>query len=95
MAMSIVVEPIGPDGSIRMHPIGKARSPVKSQQTGGFLDIESRIDLAPQFASYLKGLEQYSHITVLYWMYEQTTPKAITRPQGHPAAPEVGMFACR
>lgn len=93
--MSTVVEPIGPDGSIRMHPIGKAHSSVQFQQTGGFQQLESSIELAPEFASYLQGLEQYSHLIVLYWMHEQRTPKATTRPQGHPAVPEVGMFACR
>jgi tRNA (Thr-GGU) A37 N-methylase len=91
----IVVEPVGPDGSIRMHPIGKARSTVQSQQTGGFENLESRIDLDPDFASYLQGLDQYSHILVLYWMHEQSSPEAVTRPQGNPNVPEVGMFACR
>jgi tRNA (Thr-GGU) A37 N-methylase len=95
LKMAVVVEPIGSDGSIRMHPIGKAHSPVARQQTGGFLEMESRIELAPEFECYLAGLEQYSHVIVLYWMHEQTSPKARTQPQGHPAAPEVGMFACR
>ncbi|TAK33623.1 MAG: hypothetical protein EPO21_12185 [Chloroflexota bacterium] len=95
MSRPVLVEPIGPDGSIRIHPIGTTRSPVRGQQTGGFQDVESSIDLAPEFESYLQGLEQYSHLIVLYWMHEQMIPKATTRPQGHPAAPEVGMFACR
>jgi tRNA (adenine37-N6)-methyltransferase len=93
--MPIVVEPVGPDGSIRMHPIGIARIPVQSQQTGGFVSVESHIELGPEFTSYLRGLEDYSHILVLYWMHEQSTPKAVTRPQGNPVVPEVGMFACR
>ena len=93
--MPVVVEPVGLDGSIRMHPIGTARTPVQSQQTGGFQAVESRIELGPEFASYLRGLEDYSHVLILYWMHEQTSPKAVTRPQGNPAVPEVGMFACR
>ena len=93
--MPVVVEPMGPDGSIRMHPIGVARSPVRSQQTGNFQRVEARIELGAELADCLQGLEAYSHILVLYWMHEQTTPKAITRPQGNPAVPEVGMFACR
>ena len=93
--MSVVIEPMGPDGSIRLHPIGKAQSLVHGQQTGGFHEVESSIELAPEFASYLEGLEGYSHLIVVYWMHQQTAPKATTRPQGHPAVPEVGMFACR
>ncbi len=93
--MPIVVEPVAADGTIRMHPIGTARSPVLEQQTGGFLNMESRIELRPEFVDHLRGLEDYSHVLVLYWMHEQTSPKAITRPQGRPDVPEVGMFACR
>jgi tRNA (Thr-GGU) A37 N-methylase len=78
-----------------MHPIGRAFSPVRTQQTGGFQEVASRIELAPEFADYLRGLEQYSHLLVLYWMHEQTAPKATTRPQGNPAVPVVGMLACR
>ncbi len=93
--MSIVVEPVAADGTIHMHPIGTVRSPVLEQQTGGFLNVESRIELRPEFVDHLRGLEEYSHVLVLYWMHEQTSPKAITRPQGNPDVPEVGMFACR
>ncbi len=93
--MSIVIEPMGADGSVRMHPVGRAFSPVRSQQTGGFETVTSRIELAPEFADYLQGLEHYSHILVLYWMHEQTAPKATTRHQGNPSVPVVGMFACR
>ncbi len=93
--MPIVKEPITPDGPIRMRPIGKAWSPVLRQQTGGFQEMESRIELRPELAGYLQGLEDYSHVIVVYWMHEQTSPEAITRPQGNPAVPEVGMFACR
>ena len=93
--MAVIVEPIGPDGSIKMHPIGQAYSSVRSQQTGGFHLVTSRIELAPEFADYLLGLEQYSHVLVLYWMHEQTTPKTTTRPQGNPEVPVVGMLACR
>lgn len=93
--MPIIVEPVGPDGSVRMHPIGQAFSPVRTQQTGGFLEVTSRIELAPELAEYMQGLDGYSHILVLYWMHEQKMPKATTRPQGNPEVPEVGMFACR
>lgn len=93
--MAGIVEPMGTDGSIKMHPIGKACSSVRNQQTGGFQKVTSRIELAPEFADYLHGLEEYSHVLVLYWMHEQTTPKACTRPQGNPAVPVVGMLACR
>ena len=90
-----LIEPMAADGSIRVCPIGKARSPVSSQQTGGFEEVECLIELEPEFERYLSGLDQYSHVIVVYWMHEQREVKAVTPPQGHPAVPEVGMFACR
>lgn len=90
-----IIEPIRPDGTICLHPIGKAGSPILRQQAGGFEEVECIIELEPEFEDYLGGMDQYSHIMVLFWMHEQTQPKAITRPQGNPAVPEVGMFACR
>lgn len=91
----MTIEPIAPDGSFRIRPIGFIHSAVAEQQTGGFEETLSEIRLKPEFAEYLMGLEEYSHVTVLYWLGEQTESLAATRPQGHPEAPYVGMFACR
>lgn len=89
------VQPVGPDGQISMYSVGVIRSKVSTQQTGGFEDARTVIELDPKFADYLRGLESYSHLQVIYWMHEQLEAKAITRPQGNPSVPEVGMFACR
>ena len=80
---------------IQIRPIGLIRSRVAEQQTGGFQDIETTIELKPEYRDFLQGLEGYSHITVLYWLSEQTQVLADTQPQGHPEVPYVGMFACR
>jgi tRNA (adenine37-N6)-methyltransferase len=89
------VEPVGPEGRICMHSIGVVHSVVKQQQTGGFEDVTAIIELHPEFHQHLLGIQDYSHLLVLYWMHEQLTPKAATRPQGNREVPEVGMFACR
>ena len=82
-------------GTIRIKPIGVIRSKISEQQTGGFEGLESAIVLKPEFADYLPGLEEYSHLKVIYWLSEMTETHGLHRPQGNPDAPVVGMFACR
>ena len=89
------IEPMSPDGTIRVHPIGVIRSRIAEQQTGGFNAVESTIELDSRYKGFLEGLEGYSHLIVLYWLSEQTRALAVTQPQSHPEAPYVGMFACR
>ena len=83
------------DGTIRIHPIGRIVSRVDAQQTGGFENLESTIDLRPEFIDYLAGLDAYSHLKVIYWLSEMTESHGLHRPQSNPEAPVVGMFACR
>jgi tRNA (Thr-GGU) A37 N-methylase len=83
------------DGSIVMKPIGWVCSAVAEQQFGGFTGLVSRIELKPEFKDYLLGLDEYSHLKVIYWLSEMTETHAIHQPQGNPEAPYVGMFACR
>lgn len=84
-----------PDGNILLRPIGAARSGIVEQQTGGFTESLGAIELKPEFADFLVGLEDYSHLYVLYWLSEMDETHALHRPQGNPEAPVVGMFACR
>lgn len=81
--------------SIVIQPIGTVRSEVTEQQFGGFRAGLSSVELFPEFREYLTGLEEYSHLTVVYWLSEQREHHAIHRPQGNPDVPDVGMFACR
>jgi hypothetical protein len=51
------VPPIYPrdeEGNIKIRPIGYVRSPVRHEQTGGFMDIESQIVLDSSFSHVLK-----------------------------------------
>lgn len=86
---------ISPSDRIEVKPIGTIRSRIAEQQTGGFLNVETTIELKPEYLEFLKGLEGYSHLTVVYWLSEQKQVLAATQPQGHPEVPYVGMFACR
>ncbi len=72
-----------------IQPIGQ----VRKQDDKIFLEIK------PEFAPALKGLEGFSHLWVLYWFHENDHPSARATLQVHPrrdpANPLTGVFACR
>ncbi len=57
----------------------------------------ARIEIYPAFTEGLLGLEQFSHITVLYWLHHNDTPEARgvlqVHPRKNPANPLTGVFA--
>jgi tRNA-Thr(GGU) m(6)t(6)A37 methyltransferase TsaA len=79
--------------------------PFEGRKTGrvnfiGTVEEEgSRLRIFPEFCAGLGGLEDFSHIIVLYWFHlrdnekERKTLKVI--PRRHQGAPEVGVFSCR
>ena len=81
--------------AIKINPIGVIRADVAEQQTGGFGGTECLIQLRPEFSEFLSGIQDYSHIHVIYWLSEMTDSLPTTRPQGNADVPVVGMFACR
>lgn len=63
------------------------------------LDKESKVKIFPEFCAGLKGLDDFSHIIILYWLHlrenekERSTLKVI--PRRHWGAPQVGVFTSR
>ena len=59
----------------------------------------SRVLIFPQFCVGLQGLDNFSHIVILYWIHlrdnekERSTLQVV--PRRHPGAPQVGVFASR
>lgn len=89
------VYPLDEEGNIKIRPIGHVRSFARHQQTGGFLDTECRIVLDPELEPLLHGIEEFSHLIVLYWLHEITTYTPQRRPQGRDDVPVVGILASR
>lgn len=60
-------------------------------------DGEVRIEIYPEYENALVGLEQFSHIIVLYWFHENDTPDQRRILQVHPCGneqnPLTGVFA--
>ena len=62
-------------------------------------DELSRVSIFPQFCVGLQGLNNFSHIIILYWIHlrdnekERSTLRVV--PRRHPGASRVGVFASR
>jgi tRNA-Thr(GGU) m(6)t(6)A37 methyltransferase TsaA len=78
-----------PSPDIQVNPIGRVTLP------GDRILVEIR----PELASALEGLEGFSHVWVLYWFHENDRPeeRAILKvhPRRDPANPLTGVFATR
>lgn len=78
------------NSAIQLNPIGT----VSSRQ-----DDKARIDIRPEVAQALKGLEGFSHVWVIFWFNEHDSPeqRAILQvhPRRDPANPLTGVFATR
>ena len=74
---------------ICMTPVGV----VKKQGKRAWLEIE------PEYAPALVGLQGFSHLWVIYWFHENDHPEERRTLQVHPrrdpANPLTGVFACR
>ncbi|MEM2912519.1 MAG: tRNA (N6-threonylcarbamoyladenosine(37)-N6)-methyltransferase TrmO [Candidatus Bathyarchaeia archaeon] len=62
-------------------------------------DTFSRVKIFPEFCAGLGGLDNFSHIIILYWFHlrNKETERRVLRvvPRRHAGAPEVGVFASR
>ncbi len=80
---------------IRLTPIGYVKNNVKALRFGNFANEISEIIVDEKFAEALNGIDDYSHIIVVYWMDKVKDHVIKHRPQGNPQVPIVGIFACR
>lgn len=76
-------------------PIGTVRNRVKEPTFGGWAEVTSRLEVDKEYADGLRGLEDYSHVTVVYWLNLVDSCTLTHVPQGRDDVPEVGIFACR
>ncbi|HEY7947069.1 MAG TPA: tRNA (N6-threonylcarbamoyladenosine(37)-N6)-methyltransferase TrmO [Acidimicrobiales bacterium] len=82
-----------------VRPIGVVTSSRLQPVDDDWADVAATITLLPPFnASSLAGLEEFSHIEVVF-VFHGVDPDAVTtgtrRPRGKPIWPEVGIFAQR
>ena len=87
--------PVDAEGIIRIKPIGYVKSPVKEARTGGLTGIKTEIRLGDDFAGMLDGIDEFSHIIVVYWLDRITSYRENCRPQGREDVPLLGQLATR
>jgi tRNA-Thr(GGU) m(6)t(6)A37 methyltransferase TsaA len=80
---------------ILLKPIGVVKNGIPYGEKGvEWKSLKSKIEIFPEFQEGLKGIEQFSHIWVLFWMTPDETCLKI-HPRGNRQLPEVGVFASR
>lgn len=66
---------------------------------GHWGDVESEIHLLPAYAGGLAGLEQFSHVMVVFYLHEieafDPAKRLLRHPRGMEHLPKVGVFAQR
>ncbi|MBT3363391.1 MAG: hypothetical protein HN929_12465 [Chloroflexi bacterium] len=86
--------PMDSEGNIKIKPLGYAKSPIKKPQVGGLTEIETEIVLNDDSAPCLDGIEEFSHILVLFWLDQIRSYREKCHPQGADV-PLLGMLATR
>jgi len=83
---------------LSIDPIGVVRSPVVEGRDEAWGNVVAELHIEAAFAPGLAGIEQFSHVLVLYWMHQAAFSPAddlVRRPRGRPDLPEIGIFAQR
>lgn len=84
--------------TINIQAIGTVRSPRKEDVDEGWGGVISEILLDESFAPGLKGLSEFSHVLVVFYMHRATFEEGAhlrRRPQGRQDMPNIGIFAQR
>lgn len=80
---------------IVLKSIGFVKNNVKKPRFGNYANEVSEIIVDKKLTDALNGIDDYSHVMIVYWM-DKVKEKVIThRPQGNPNVPVVGIFSCR
>ena len=79
-------------------PIGIVRNEVKEPMREGWEEVASEIVFEESLAECLEGVEEFSHIIVVFWMHRAPAmerPVGKIHPRGRADLPLVGIFATR
>ena len=84
-------------GGLAMEPVGLVRSPVPEGVDEDWGSVVAEIHLREEYAPGLRGLEEFSHVIVVFLMHRATfsADDLVRRPRGRADMPELGIFAQR
>jgi tRNA-Thr(GGU) m(6)t(6)A37 methyltransferase TsaA len=80
---------------INLKSIGFVKNSEKEPRFGSFANEITEIVLDEKFTDALNGIEDYSHVIIVFWMDKIKEYVITHQPQGNPEVPIVGIFACR
>jgi tRNA-Thr(GGU) m(6)t(6)A37 methyltransferase TsaA len=83
--------------AMTLKAIGIVSNGIKQPIRHGWSQVVSEIVIDSNLTEALEGLEEFSHLIVLYWMH-QLPPRKLSlkvHPMGRPELPLVGRFASR
>jgi tRNA (adenine37-N6)-methyltransferase len=83
---------------IAVDVIGRVRNSIRKKQREGWEDLISDIVLARVYEDALQGVEEYSHVFVLFWLSRVPQVRRgmmMVHPKFRPDLPLVGVFATR
>ncbi len=84
--------------TVKLRVIGEVRNRRTDPADEGWGAVESAIEMRPEFAAGLEGLDQFSHALVLFYMHrlvDDEPPAMRRRPRGREDMPMLGVFAQR
>jgi tRNA-Thr(GGU) m(6)t(6)A37 methyltransferase TsaA len=86
-----------PDRLLTLRPIGHVENEVRKGEQAIWEDVESRIVLDRQWAEALQGLDEFSHLVIIFWLDRPDETKVALRvhPEAREDMPLVGLFATR
>ena len=85
-------------GAMDLTPIGFVKNPVLDPRDEGWSKVVSEIRLRPELAAGLRGLEEFSHVVVVFLMHAAAFEAAshlVRRPRDRSDMPPLGIFAQR
>ena len=83
---------------MELKPIGVVRNEVREHKRGGWGEVTSEVVVDAELVESLDGLEEFSHIIVIFWMHKSPVgdkPPSKVHPRGRADLPLVGLFATR
>ncbi len=84
--------------AISVKPIGRVRNSVRQMRREGWESVVSEIILEPKHEEALEGVEDYSHLLILFWLSRLGRPDREMKkvhPKSRRDLPCVGVFATR
>ena len=87
--------PADNEGNVKIKPIGYVKSQIIESTARGKTETITEIIINDACAKCLDGIEEFSHILVVYWLDRIKQYREVCHPQGKDDVPLLGLLATR